>query len=721
MPELLLELLSEEIPARMQARAADDLKRLVTKELEADGLKFESIKTFVTPRRLTLVIEGLPKKIAAKSEEKRGPRTDAPEQAIKGFMGSLPKGAKIKRRETEKGEFFFAVVEQKEQDTAQFMPFIVGASIFNLTWPKSMKWGSSDLTWVRPLSRILVIFDGKLVKGTVQLGTNYKIPGLKAGNPPEPGEKEINFSSETVGHRFLAPDSFKVTDFAYYKNKLKKAFVLVDPKDRRKKIIQAGSKLASAEGFQIPMEPALLDEVVGLAEWPILLMGSFDPEFLDLPEEVLETSMRKHQKYFAVRKPSADGKVSEIVPRFVFVANTKPSDGGKTIVAGNERVLRARLSDAKFFWDQDRKRTLESRVDDLEKRMYHEKIGTMGQKVHRLNGRIIFMAPYFPDLDKEAAKRAARLCKADLSTGMVAEFPELQGIMGCYYALADGEKPDVATAIAEHYSPQGPGDDCPSAPVSIAVALADKIDTLTGFWRVGELPTGSKDPYALRRTALGIVRLIIENKLRMPLLELFNDSMLALSRGMATTDKEREEVSKDLLSFIADRLKVHLRKKGVKHDHIDAVFLSEYHDDLVLLLDQVEALSDFLSTENGMNLLTAYRRAANILKIEEKKDGISYSEKPNPDFFVQDEEQALQNALNKDGSLALNFIEHSKFREGMAELAKLRAPVDAFFDHVTVNVEDEPALRENRLKLLSGIRSAMNAVADFSKIEGGDK
>ncbi len=671
--ELLLEILSEEIPARMQARAADDLKRLVTDGLKAAGMEFDGAEAHVTPRRLVLVVNGLPENQPDVSEEKRGPRTDAPEKALNGFKGSLPEGAVIEERETEKGTFFFAKVEKTGEATAVVLPGVLAKAFADLPWPKSMRWASHEMRWVRPVHSLLVMFDGVVIDAA--------FGPVAAGNA-------------TTGHRFLAPGAITVTEFADYQSKLRAAFVLLDRDERKRTIADAAIALAKAEGLTLKDDPALLDEVAGLVEWPIVHVGTIDEEFMDVPPEVLVTSMRSHQKYFSTL--DAGGKLAN---RFIVVANTETTDGGKQVIAGNERVLRARLADAKFFWDQDRKATLESRVDALRDRVFHAKLGSVLDKVERMEALAADLAEHVPGADAEKARRAARLAKADLSTGMVGEFPDLQGIMGRYYAVNDDEDAAVAEAIAEHYSPLGPGDACPTAPESICVALADKIDTLVGFWSIDEKPTGSKDPYALRRSALGVIRLIIENGLRLRLLAILGAH------------------AEDLIAFFADRLKVHLREQGVRHDHVDAVFALGGEDDLVRLLARVSALSDFLASEDGGNLLTAYRRAANILKIEEKKDDCSYAEAADASLFSQDEEKALAAGLADAAPRIAEAVAKERFADAMAVLAGLRAPVDSFFDAVTVNADDA-ALRANRLKLLSGIRSALDGVADFSRIEG---
>ena len=683
MPELLLELLSEEIPARMQARAADDLKRLIGDGLKGAGLSFTNAQTYVTPRRLTLVVHGLPAKQPDISEERRGPRADAPEQAKQGFMKSLPKDTKVTERETEKGTFLFAQVEQAGGKTRLILPGIIETALQALPWPKSMRWGTGKARWVRPLHSILAVYD--------QEGLELTFAGIESG-------------VTTSGHRFMAPATVSVSDFADYEKAMKTAKVVIDPDARKQTIAADAAKMCKGAGVTLKDDPVLLDEVAGLVEWPVVLMGGIDAEFMDVPPEVLITSMRKHQKYFATE--DAKGKLAA---KFVVVANRETADGGRQVIAGNERVLRARLADAKFFWDLDRKTTLASKAPQLKERVFHAKLGTLDEKVHRMQALAAALCDYVPKSDRDKVRSAARLAKADLSTGMVGEFPDLQGVMGAYYARHDGESEAVAAAISDHYSPLGPSDACPSRPESVCVALADKIDSLVGFWTIDEKPTGSKDPYALRRAALGVIRLIIENKLRLPLLDAFGQSRTLYGEGDA--------VGTDLLAFFADRLKVHLREKGVKHDHIDAVFALGGEDDLVRLLARVEALADFLGSDDGGNLLTAYRRAANILKIEEKKDGTSYAAQPDDTLLTDDAERALFGALEDAVPAITEKVAAEDFTGAMAALAGLRVPVDAFFDKVTVNTDDAK-VRENRLKLLSMIRTALEGVADFSKIEG---
>lgn len=683
MPELLLEILSEEIPARMQARAADDLKRLVTDGLKAAGLDFTSADAYVTPRRLCLVVDGLPEKQPDVSEEKRGPNVNAPEQAINGFKGSLPEGAKIEERETPKGTFFFALVDTKGAETKDVLVRLVSEAMANLPWPKSMRWATYPGRWVRPVHSMICVFGGATVAAT--LG-------------------EVTASDTTVGHRFLASDTFKVTDFADYKSKLEAAKVMLDPAERRQKIEADAKKLCEKEGLSLKDDQGLLDEVTGLVEWPVVLMGTIDQQFMELPDEVLSTSMRSHQKYFSTLDDSG-----KLAARFIVVANTETKDGGKQVVAGNERVLRARLSDAKFFWDQDRSESLASRAPALKDRVFHAKLGTLDEKVDRMQALAVVMTTFLPEADKDKVRSAARLAKADLSTGMVGEFPELQGLMGRYYAQHDGEDAAVADAIAEHYSPLGPNDTCPTAPVSVCVSLADKIDTLVGFFAIDEKPTGSKDPYALRRAALGIIRLVLENGIRLPLSKVFGEAHATLGIGDNPAD--------ELMSFFADRLKVHLREQGVRHDLIDAVFALSGEDDLVRLIKRVEALQEFLKTEDGENLLTAYKRAANILKAEEKKDAIEYRDAPDSALLTDAAEKSLADALDQATPAIEKALASEDFVAAMQALAGLRKPVDTFFDDVTVNADD-PALRVNRLKLLNGIRASLDGVADFSKIEG---
>jgi glycyl-tRNA synthetase beta chain len=687
MPELLLELFSEEIPARMQARAAEDLKKLVSEKLTAAGLAFAKAEAFVTPRRLALVVDGLPDKQPDVSEEKKGPRVGAPDQAIQGFLkaAGLTSLDQAQKREVGKAEFWFAVAHKKGQPTAAVLSALIAQAVQGLGWPKSMRWGANRFAWVRPLQSVLCLFNGRAVDGGIDLGGS-----------------SVPFGDTTRGHRFLAPAPFKVANFEGYRTKLRDAYVVLDASERRAMILRDAEKIASLDRLKLKPDQGLLEEVAGLVEWPVVLMGSIDPAFMDLPPEVLTTSMRAHQKYFSVLTESG-----ALAPRFVVVANMLTDDGGAAIVAGNERVLRARLSDAKFFWDLDRKTKLEDRVPALAQRIFHAKLGTMAEKVTRMQTLAADLAEYISGCDRDRARAAALLCKADLSSGMVGEFPELQGIMGRYYALGEGEKADVADAIRDHYSPLGPNDRCPSAPVSVAVALADKIDSLVGFFAIDEKPTGSKDPFALRRAALGVIRLIVENKVRLPLGAIFKRA--GALRG--------ELKPQELLDFFADRLKVALREKGVRHDLIDAVFSLGGEDDLVRLLARVEALGAFLKTDDGANLLVAYRRASNIVAIEEKKDKKTYDGAVNQDELTQPEEVTLAKALAETHDGIQMLLEREDFAGAMKAMALLRKPVDAFFDKVTVNAP-EANLRANRLRLLSRIRATLGEAADFSKIEG---
>ena len=716
MPELLLEILSEEIPARMQGRAAEDLRRLVAEGLDKAGLENTGAQCYATPRRLVLVVDGIPATQPDLREERRGPRNDAPDKAIQGFLGSVGLDSidQCEQRETPKGTFLFAVIERKGLASADVLTAVVTDAIAKLSWPKSMRWADTGFRWVRPLHSVLAVFDGKTLDGAVD---------LQGGS--------LAMTNATVGHRFHAPAAIAVKSFKQYRDKLEKAKVAIDPDARRSRIQEGLSTLAAKEKLTVREDPGLLDEVSGLVEWPIPLIGEIDDAFMEVPHEVLTSSMRTHQKYFSLLD-----KDGALAPRFGMVANIETADGGARIVAGNERVLRARLADAKFFWDQDCKASLASRVPQLEHIVFHAKLGTLDHKVDRLQALAVSLAPHVPGADRDRVGSAARLCKADLVTGMVGEFPELQGIMGRYYAVNDGEHPEVATAIAQHYSPLGPNDQCPTAPVSVCVALADKIDTLAGFFAIDEKPTGSRDPYGLRRAALGVIRLVRENDLRLSLGDVFQTAIMgylnqdnaAVRAGLgseATGDSGQAVQGRqlgDLLEFFADRLKVSLRDHGVRHDLISAVFAVDRpgggtEDDLVRLLARVEALEKFLGADDGANLLVAYKRAANIVRIEEKKDKTEYNGGVDKTVFAQKEETALFSALEKVSALANASLEKEDFSAAMSSMAGLRKPVDDFFECVTVNVDDG-ALRENRLRLLSAIGETLRHAADFSKIEG---
>ena len=684
MAELFLEILSEEVPAGMQNRAADDFKRLICSGLKDAGLEFSSADVFVTPRRMALVVNDLPLCQPDINEEKKGPSVNAPEQALAGFLkgNGLSSIDEAEIRELSRGQFYFVVIDKKGQATIDVLKKIVPNALRAITWAKSMRWGNEVQRWVRPIQSILCLFESAVVA--------FDFAGVSSGN-------------KTFGHRFLSSGPLQVKEYEDYRKQLLTAKVMLDPADRRKLIQDAAFKLVEAEGLVLKDDPGLLDEVTGLVEWPVVYMGSIDDVFMDVPAEALILSMRKHQKYF-----SCLDKAGNLSTRFVVVANTETLDGGKQIIAGNERVLRARLSDAKFFWDHDRKTTLASKAPALKDRIFHAKLGTIDEKMDRVRVLAVSIASHVSGADKDQVHSASRLAKADLSTGMVAEFPDLQGIIGRYYALHDGESVEVADAIAEHYSPVGPNDACPSKPVSVCIALADKLDTLVGFFVIDEKPTGSKDPYALRRAALSIIRLILENNLRLPLSSFFTQSFGLFGQGQNPSD--------DLLSFFADRLKVHLKEQGVRYDYVDAVFSLGGEDDLVRLLARVMALSEFLATDDGENLLIAYRRAANILRIEEKKDSRSYDTVTDVDMFALDEEKLLFRGLEDGAILISNAVLAENFGSAMQSLAKIRGPVDAFFDKVKVN-DDNIATRENRLKLLSLIRSALDGVADFSKVE----
>tara|TARA_R110002012_G_scaffold97531_6_gene234289 strand:- start:1852 stop:3918 length:2067 start_codon:yes stop_codon:yes gene_type:complete len=687
MSELLVELFSEEIPARMQKKAADDLLSLLTQKLKKAGLDYSAATAHVTPRRLIAVIDGLPEKQPDTSEERRGPKADAPEKALAGFLGSVGLTLEqCEKRETPKGTFLYAVVETKGAETRSVLPGILAEAVKELAWPKSMRWGRHAFRWVRPMHGVLAVFGGKTLKGEIDLGGGA-----------------LTFTNQTRGHRFLAPDAVTVSDFAEYQAKLRAAFVIIDREERKRIIEEGAATLAKAENLTVKPDQGLLEEVCGLVEWPVPIMGRIDDAFMDVPAEALVTSMRSHQKYFSAEH--ADGTLAS---RFITVSNMAADpERDATIRAGNEKVLRARLSDAKFFWDQDRAVKLEARTGKLSDILFYQKLGTVAEKAGRLEALSEWLAGYVPGVDAAKAKRAATLCKADLVTEMVGEFPELQGIMGRYYALHDGEAPEVADAIADHYAPQGPNDRCPTAPESIVVALADKLDTLAGFFAIDEKPTGSKDPFALRRAALGVIRLIVENKLRLPLGDAFAKAA-GLYPGLGAPD--------GILDFFADRLKVHLREGGVRHDLVSAVFALGGEDDLVRLLARVTALQSVLSTDEGVNLLAGVRRAGNIVRAEEKKDGAAHDGGTDDGLLAQDEEKALSQALIVAEDGADKALADEDFEAAMAALASLRGPVDAFFDKVTVN-DDDPAVRRNRLALLARVGSAAHRIADFSKIE----
>jgi glycyl-tRNA synthetase beta chain len=699
MPDLLLELFSEEIPARMQAKAADDLRRMVTDKLVAEGLVYEGAKAFATPRRLALTVHGIPARQSDLKEERRGPRVGGADAAIQGFLKATGlariEDAKI-QTDPKKGDFYIALIEKPGRATIDVLAEILPVIVRTFPWPKSMRWGersakSGSLSWVRPLHSIIATFGLETEQPDV---VKFSVDGIEAGQT-------------TFGHRFMAPAAISVRRFEDYEAKLKAAKVVLDPQARKDIILADAKELAFAQGFELVEDQVLADEVAGLVEWPVALMGSFDKEYLTIPGEVIRATIRNNQKCFVVSDP----KTGKLTNKFILTANIEATDGGKTIIGGNERVIRARLSDAKFFYETDLKTKLEARLPKFEQIVFHEKLGTQAERIKRIERLAAEIAPLV-GADVERAKRAVHLAKADLLTEVVGEFPELQGLMGKYYALAQGEDASVAAASEEHYKPQGPADRVPTDPVSVAVALADKIDTLAGFWAIDEKPTGSKDPYALRRAALGVIWLIVENTLRLPILNVAKSALAGLP---ASGDAQKLPV--DLLAFFADRLKVQLREQGARHDLVDAVFSLGGQDDLLLVVRRVDALGKFLDTDDGKNLLAGTKRASNILSIEEKKDKRTFDGAPDVGLYNLPEEKALANAIDQVKSEAGTAVAREDFATAMSAMAKLRPAVDAFFDKVKVN-DDEPRVRENRLKLLNEIRAATRAVADFSKIEG---
>jgi len=670
MPELLIELFSEEIPARMQQKAADDLRQMVTNALVEAGLTYEGAQAHGGARRLVLSIEGLDAKAADVNEERKGPRVDAPQPAIDGFLKSTGLALdQLKVQDDKKGQFYIAMIRKAGRAAPEIIAEVVPDTIRKFPWPKSMRWGSGSLRWVRPLHSIICTFDGEVVP--------FEIEGIRSGNT-------------TRGHRFMGAQSIEVRRFEDYALKLSKEFVIVDAQQRVETIRTEARNLSFAQGLELIEDEGLLKETAGLVEWPVVLMGSFDEGFLAVPPEVIATSIKTHQKCFALRN-AATGKLAN---RYIMVSNLVAKDGGKTIIAGNNKVIAARLSDAKFFWDQDRKVKLADWAKKLDAITFHAKLGSQGERVQRIEKLAAGIAKTI-GADVKKAEEAARLSKADLVTGMVGEFPELQGLMGRYYALDQGVDPDVADAIRDHYKPVGPTDTIPVSAVGQAVALADKLDTLTGFWSIDEKPTGSKDPYALRRAALGVIRIILDKNLRIGL-------------GFC---------GEDLLAFFADRLKVYLKDQGKRHDLIDAVFALGNQDDLVMIVKRVEALSKFLETDDGKNLLAGVKRASNILSIEEKKDGRRHDGDVQIAHLIKGEEKALHAAITHSVAEARRALREEDFEGAMAAIARLRAPVDAFFDNVKVNDEDA-TFRENRLRLLNHIRAATAEVADFSRIVG---
>lgn len=752
MSDLLIELFSEEIPARMQSRAAEDLEARVTDGLVEAGLTYAHAVAFATPRRLTLAVEGLLAASPALREERKGPKVGAPDKAVEGFArGAGVEVSALEERDAGKGPVWFAVIDKPGRPAAEIVAEVLESVVRGFPWPKSMRWGAGSLRWVRPLHSILCILSDEGGASVVPL----EIDGIVAGDG-------------TAGHRFMAPARFSVSGFEDYEAKLKRAHVILRPEARAEHIRAEAESLAFAAGLDLVEDKGLLAEVTGLVEWPVVLMGEIGEEFLDLPPEVLQTSMREHQKFFSVRNPKT-GRIE----RFVTVANRETPDHGATILAGNQKVLSARLADAKFFWENDLRvaRTgMKGWLQSLENVTFHNKLGSQADRISRIAALARELAPLC-GADPKQAEEAARLAKADLSSEMVYEFPELQGLMGRYYAEAAGHPAEVAAVAQEHYSPLGPSDAVPTAPLSVTVALADKIDTLTGFWTINERPTGSKDPFALRRAALGVIRLVLENSLTLNLIVEFEksenahywdwamgienqqeeiDAFLAKQLRIDVQDLENirhfiREVelekkspmgsgkrlrdlldqpatslkgqSSDLLSFIHDRLKVHLRDQGIRHDIIDACIAMPGNDDLALLVKRAEALDAVLKTEDGENLLQGFRRANNILTQAEEKDGVEYSFGADRKFAEDPTETALFDALEQAEAEIAPALTESDFPRAMAAMAALRAPIDAFFEAVQVNAENQ-TLRRNRLNLLSQIRKVCLSVADLTRIEG---
>ena len=729
MADLLIELFSEEIPARMQARAADDLKKAMTDGMVEAGLTYASAAAFATPRRLCLTVEGLLDASPRTVEERKGPRADAPEKAIEGFLrGAGLTRDDLEERDTPKGAILYAKITKEGRPTADIIAEVLEQTIRNFPWPKSMRWGSGSLKWVRPLHSILCILSREDGAEVVPLD----VDGIVSGNT-------------TRGHRFLAPDVITVSGFDDYTAKLKRAFVVLDSAERRDTIWNDATNMAFASGMEVVEDAGLLAEVAGLVEWPVVLMGRIGEAFLDLPPEVLQTSMKEHQKFFSARNPKT-GRIE----KFITVANRTTADHGVTILAGNEKVLSARLSDAKFFWDNDLRIAKSAAgmgawVENLKNVTFHNKLGTQAELIERMAVLARELAPMV-GADPQAAEDAARIAKADLSSEMVYEFPELQGLMGRYYALAAGHSEEVAAAAEEHYAPLGPSDDVPTAPVSVAVALAEKIDKLTGFWAIDEKPTGSKDPFALRRAALGVIRTVLENDLTIPLVSVLRGSVLEAAGAaywaeVLSDDNEDErkhsigmglghfrdeafktypfssEKTDDLLAFLHDRLKVYLKDQGIRHDIIDACIAMEGNDDLTLLVKRARALSDTLKTDDGENLLQAFKRANNILTQAETADGVEYSYGADVKFAENDAERALFTALDAAEATITPAMAAQDFTTAMSAMAGLRPALDAFFDATQINT-DNGAVRRNRLNLLSRIRTLCTSVADLTRIDG---
>ena len=685
MADLLIELFSEEIPAGLQAPAAQNLKKLLTNGMVEAGLTYANASAFHTARRLTLVVEGLLDASPTVQEERKGPKVGAPEQAINGFLrGAGLSMDDLEVRDDKKGQVYFAKITKPGRPAAEIVAEVLEATIRNFPWPKSMRWGSGSLRWVRPLQSILCVLSNEAEVSVVPLD----VDGIKAGN-------------QTRGHRFMAPDAFAVSGFEDYETKLKRAKVILRADERQAAIWQEAQTQAFALGQSVVEDTGLLAEVAGLVEWPVVLMGQIDEEFLDLPPEVLKTSMKEHQKFFSVSNPKT-GRIE----RFVTVANIEAADQGATILKGNQKVLAARLADAKFFWENDlreAKAGMGNWQAALENVTFHNKLGSQAARIKRIAALARDLAPVV-GADPDMAEQAALVAKADLSSQMVYEFPELQGLMGRYYAEKAGMSADIAAACEAHYSPLGPSDDVPTAPVSVAVALADKLDMLTGFWAIDEKPTGSKDPFALRRAALGVIRLILDNHLTLHLA----DRLAAADAGAGAAD---------LLGFFQDRLKTYLRDRGIRHDVIDACIAMPQSDDLALLVKRAEALQGALGTDDGENLIQGFKRANNILSQAEEKDGVEYSFGADVKYAENEAEKVLFAALDSADKTIQPAMATQDFAAAMAAMATLRGPIDAFFEAVKINA-DSALVRRNRLNLLSRIRTTCLSVADLTKVEG---
>ena len=694
MADLLIELFSEEIPARMQTRAAQDLKKIVTDGLVENGITYTGAAVFATPRRLALTIQGVLDHSPATREERKGPRVDAPEKAIQGFLrGAGLTMDQLDIRDEKKGQVYFAVIEKPGRPAADIVAEVLENAIRNFPWPKSMRWGAGALRWVRPLHSIICL----LTTDTGSTVVPVQIDDIAAGDT-------------TRGHRFMGPDAFSVTGFDDYATKLKRAHVILDSQERQDMIWQDATNMAFANGLEVVDDRGLLAEVAGLVEWPVVLMGKIADEFLDLPPEVLQTSMKEHQKFFSVRDPKS-GKIT----RFITVANRETADNGATILAGNQKVLSARLADAKFFWENDLRVAqgdgLTAWTDRLSNVTFHNKLGSQKARIERIASLAATLAPIV-GAEGADATLAAQVAKADLSSEMVYEFPELQGLMGRYYATAAGLPDAVAAACQDHYSPLGPSDDVPSAPVSVTVALADKVDTLAGFWAIDEKPTGSKDPFALRRAALGVIRLVLENNVRLSL-----SDVIAAHLTQSNLSQTAQDLATDLMAFFHDRLKVFLRDQGIRYDVIEACLSQGDQTDLVLIVERAKALAAVLETDDGINLVQGFKRANNILTQAEQKDGVEYSFGADIKFAEEDVERQLFAALETTTPKIQAALQAQDFAAAMADMAMLRAPIDAFFDGVQVN-SDNAIVRRNRLNMLHSIRELVGQVADLNRIEG---